>query len=236
MAWNGKKFAGVGCGVLLLGSVVVAGALTWYSTRLSREYKKVQASEQLLVTATGGAVGFTSPAGGVPEPARIEAFAGVREATAEWRRRLATEEDRFAADRGHWWRRLGAADDLAQVLAGFWLARNEALGRAAMSPDEYVWLYGLVYYGWLGHDPAAGRLPGGDALAGGGAARGPDADRFALRRRQWQGGVEPEAAARLEPLRDRLAKGWSQETNPVELIFVADGTAEARPDSAGAAR
>jgi hypothetical protein len=142
---------------------------------------------------------------------------------AEWRLRLTTENRRFAAGEGRWWRRADAASDLAQVLTGFWVARNEALMGAAMSPGEYAWLYGLVYYGWLDHDPAAGRQP---ASAPGGAGVGTDDSRFEKWRRQWQDGVAGEAAAQLEPLRDRLTAGWAEDTNPVELIFIADTVEE----------
>ena len=218
MAWNGKKLAGLGCGVLVVGAIVVAGALTWYSTQLSREYKKVQKSEQALIAATAAPTVFVPPADGVPGPERLEAFLGVRTATAEWRQRLAAEDRRFAGSASNWWSRAGGANDLAQVLASFWGVRNEALQAAGMGPGEYVWLYGLVYHGWLGHDAAAGRRPERQGAGDKGAG---DA-RFALRREQWRGGVTPEAAAVLEPLRERMAAGWNEETNPVELIFVAD--------------
>lgn len=230
MTWSGRKIAGLGCGVLVVGAVAVAGALTWYSTRIGGQYKQVQRSEQVLIEATAVPTPFTAPSDGVPLPARLEAFAGVRAAMAEWRTRLATEDRRFAAGQGRWWRRADAANDLVQVLAGFWLARNEALTGAAMSPDEYVWLYGLVYYGWLDHDPAVGRQPGS---APGVGVAGTDDSRFAKWRRQWQDGVAVAAAAQLEPLRDRLVAGWTEETNPVELIFIAD-TEKKEPTGAAA--
>ncbi|MBK7671217.1 MAG: hypothetical protein IPJ24_07465 [bacterium] len=223
MAWNGKKLAGLGCGVLVLGAIVVAGALTWYSTQLSREYKKVQKSEQALIAATAAPMAFAPPADGVPGPDRLEAFLGVRTATAEWRQRLAAEDRRFAGSAGNWWSRAGGANDLAQVLAAFWIARNEALLAAKMGPGEYVWLYGLVYHGWLGHDTAAGRRP--DRIVEGNIAagdKGAGDARFSLRREQWREGVAPASAAVLEPLREQLVAGWNEETNPVELIFVAD--------------
>ncbi len=226
MAWNGKKLAGLGCGVLVVGAIVVAGALTWYSTQLSHEYKKVQKSEQALIAATSAPTAFVPPADGVPGPERLEAFLGVRTATAEWRQRLAAEDRRFAGSASNWWSRAGGANDLAQVLASFWGVRNEALQAAGMGPGEYVWLYGLVYHGWLGHDAAAGRRPERQGAGDKGAGdKGAGDARFALRREQWRGGVTPEAAAVLEPLRERLAAGWNEETNPVELIFVADDAA-----------
>lgn len=236
MAWNGKKLAGLGCGVLVLGAIVVAGALTWYSAQLSREYKKVQKSEQALIAATSAPSAFVPPADGVPGPERLEAFLGVRTATAEWRQRLAAEDRRFAGSASNWWSRAGGANDLAQVLASFWDARNGALQAAGMGPGEYVWLYGLVYHGWLGHDAAAGQRPQRQGSVGmsdgematddkGADDKGAGDARFALRREQWRGGVTPEAAAVLEPLRERLAAGWNEETNPVELIFVADDAA-----------
>lgn len=221
MAVSGKKLAGIGCGVLILGAVAVAGGLTWYSTQLSREYKKVQASEKELVTATALPGAWEPPVGGAPETARLEAFAGVREELAGWRERLAAENRAFASRRGgNWFLRAGDASDLARVLAGFWLARNEALRAVGMGPGEYEWLYGLVYHGWLGHDAAAGRQAGGEGDDQ--AARRADDGRFERRRELWRGGVGPDAAARLEPLRERLAAGWTQETNPVELIFIDD--------------
>ncbi len=228
MAWNGKKLAGLGCGVLVLGAIVVAGALTWYSTQLSREYKKVQKSEEALIAATSAPTAFVPSHDGVPAPERLEAFLGVRAATVEWRQRLAAEDRRFAGSATNWWSRAGGANDLAQVLAAFWIARNEALLAAKMGPGEYVWLYGLVYHGWLGHDAAAGRRPDriveGRSAAGDLAAgdKGAGDARFSLRREQWRAGVTPEAATVLEPLREQLVAGWNEETNPVELIFVAD--------------
>lgn len=225
MAVSGKKLAGIGCGVLVVGAIVAAGSLTWYSTQLSREYKKVQASEKALVEATAPADAWSPPAGGVPDPARLEAFIAVREQLAEWRGRLAAEDRAFAGRRGgNWFMRAGDASELAQVLAGYWLARNEALAKAGMGPGEYEWLYGLVYHGWLGHDAAAGRVEGAGTggAASGGAADGGRLDR---RREQWRAGAG-DAAAVLEPLRARLESGWTEETNPVELIFVGDPAAK----------
>ncbi|MBK8166907.1 MAG: hypothetical protein IPK64_13270 [bacterium] len=226
MALSGKKLAGIGCGVLVVGAVAAAGGLTWYSTQLSREYKKVKASEGELVAATVAAATWAPPPGGVPDPARVESFAAVREEMSEWRHRLAAEDRAFAGRRGgNWFLRAGDASDLARVMAGFWLARNEALRKAGMGPGEYEWLYGLVYHGWLGHDAAAGRQ-GSDIGAGKSAARVDDG-RFEARRRLWSGGVAPEAAGALEPLRARLEAGWTEETNPVELIFVGEPEPEA---------
>lgn len=225
MAVNGKKLAGIGCGVLVVGVIVAAGSLTWYSTQLSREYKKVQASEKALVEATAPAASWSPPPGGVPEPARVEAFVAVREQMSEWRRRLATEDRAFAGRRGgNWFMRAGDASELAQVLAGYWLARNEALARVGMGPGEYEWMYGLVYYGWLGHDAAAGRAEGGGKGDGAVGANGADAGRLERRREQWRAGAG-DAGSVLEPLRARLEAGWTEETNPVELIFVGDPAA-----------
>jgi hypothetical protein len=221
--WSGRKIAGVGCGVLVVGALVVAGGLTWYSTRIAAEYKKVKQSEETLLAATAAPSTFVAPPDGLAAPERLEAFAGVREATSEWRTRLADEDRALAAAPGNWWRLAGGAHDLAQVMAGYWQVRNEALTKAAMGQGEYVWLYGAVYYGWLGFDPSAGRQTG---LPAGGAAAKANDERFERYRAQWQGGVSAEAAARMEPLRDRLTAGWNEETNPVELIFIADTAAE----------
>lgn len=224
MGMSGRKLAGIGCGVLVVGAVMAAGALTWYSTQLSREYKKVTKSEQALAAAVPAL--FAPPADGVPDPARVAAFAAVRDTLAEWRLRMATEDRRFAERRGgNWFLRAGDASELAQVMAGYWLARNEALQRAGMGAAEYEWLYGLVYYGWLGHDAADGRQLQ-DGASGG--LPGAESDRFERRRALWRGGAAPGAAAVLEPLRGRLVAGWTEETNPIELIFVGEEGAQVR--------
>lgn len=222
MSPDGRKLAGWGCGVLVLGAVLVAGTLTWYSARLTGSFKQVKQSEKDLVAATQELSDWRPPAGGVPEAARLEAFCVVRESLAEWRQRLATEEQRHAgSDRG-WWSRAGGASDLAQTMAEYWVARNEALRKADLSPNEYVWLYGLVYYGWLAHDPAAGSEPGPSRQAG---RTGPAEATFGRWRTQWKGGAGAAAEAVLTPLRARLEAGWTEETNPVELIFLSDESA-----------
>lgn len=213
---SGRKLAGWGCGVLVLGAVLVAGTLTWYSARLTGAFKTVKQSEKELVAATQEPAAWVPPAGGVPEARRVELFCAVRDSLAEWRGRLATEEQRHAREDRGWWSRAGGASDLAQTMAEYWVARNKALGRAGLGPGEYAWLYGLAYYGWLGHDPAAGRQPG----TGAGRA-GREAEEFDRLRAQWKGGAGAGAEAVLSPLRARLEAGWTEETNPVELIFLA---------------
>ena len=219
MAWNGRKIAGIGCSVVVLLAIAAAGAITWYSAQMAGDFRRVKASEQALVATEGAAAAFAPPADGVPDPARLEAFAVARESMAEWRTKLTEAEAKFAASHSGWWGRTGEAHDLTQVMAGFWLARNEALTKAAMGPAEYTWLYGMVYFGWLGHDPAAGRQAMG--INGGSGSRSEEA-RFAGLRDQWKGGVTAGAAPLLEPLRARLVAGWTEETNPIDLVFIGE--------------
>lgn len=219
MAWTGRKFAGVGCGVLAMAVIALAGTVTWYSGQMAGDFRRVKASEQALLPAGAATATYAPPADGVPDPARLEAFATVRESTAEWRAKLAAAEAEFAGRRGSWWSRVGEAHALTQVMAGFWLARNEALGKAAMDPAEYTWLYGLVYFGWLGHDPAEGRQ---DIAVNGRSGVRREDQRFNSLRAQWKGGVAGGAGDVLEPLRARLAAGWTTETNPVDLVFIGE--------------
>ena len=219
MAWTGRKFAKVGCSVLVLAVIALAGTVTWYSGQMAGDFRKVKASESALYPAGADAAAYAPPADGVPDPARLEAFAAVRESTAEWRAKLAAAEAEFAGSHSRWWGRAGEAHALTQVMAGFWLARNDAMGKVAMEPAEYTWLYGLVYFGWLGHDPAEGQ----EAVAVNGRAGERREDkRFAALRAQWPGGVADGAKAVLEPLRARLEAGWTTETNPVDLVFIGE--------------
>ena len=180
-----KIGCGVVAGVVAVAVLLVLGGGIWFAKNMGRQYKAVQKSEAALLEATGGFETYALPPGGVPSADRIEAFVAVRTESNEWRANLATELAAFLAeqdqDDGGFWqtvRTLRAGSDLAPVFAGFWTARNEALLAHDMSPAEYVALYDLAYYAYLGYEPADGRagtlrLPGGIEMNGGGGPRTP---------------------------------------------------------------
>jgi hypothetical protein len=153
---------GVGCTVLVLLVVALAGGGLWYARRMASEFDVVRDSEQVLVERFGAPEAWV-PATVVPAPERVARFAEVRADLAEWRVRLAVHTASMTAlergggnPLGRVVRSIRAGSELATVYAGFWTARNQALLAAEMGPGEYIWFYHLVYHAWLGHDPGAG--------------------------------------------------------------------------------
>jgi len=159
---NLKLGLGIGCGVVAVLFLLLLGGGVWFAREMGREYKTVQETEAALVAAHGDLETWTPPPGLVPAAERVAAFVGVREGLAEWRARLATAAGRFASAREEGggvrglWNQMRAGSDLGLDFAGFCTARNRLLLDAGMGPAEYAWLYGLVYYAWLGEDPGAG--------------------------------------------------------------------------------
>ena len=167
---------GIGCIVLALVSVALVGSGLWYARQMKAEFKVVRASEEALIAAHGSLDDWR-PAALVPDPEHVARFVDIRNGLDEWRLRLATHTRYLAgieAEETHrikrFMRSIRAGGELATLYAGFWRARNEALIEAGMGAGEYVWLYHLAYYAWLGHDPAAGSDQ--DAWYGGDAERG----------------------------------------------------------------
>ena len=156
------KGCGIGCGVVALLFMVLVGGGAWFARQMGQEYKVVQETETALVEAEGGLDAWTPAAGLVPAPERVAVFVAVRTRTGEWRAKLDAGINEFAAERargggiGGLWRSMRSGSDLGLMYAGFWSARNRILLEEGMGPAEYSWLYGLVYYGWLGEDPGAG--------------------------------------------------------------------------------
>jgi hypothetical protein len=122
-----------------------------------------------------------SPTGEIPRE-RIEAFLEARELMAEARREaeasfaLLSSEDVEGAEEvpgivgrllrwGLGAARIQGVTGLVPHAIGFVSARAEALLEAGVAPGEYLYLYSLAYYSWLGKSPADGpafRLVGGD--------------------------------------------------------------------------
>jgi hypothetical protein len=190
---NLKLGLGIGCGVVALLFLLLLGGGVWFARNMGREYKVVQASEEALIEAHGDFAAWTPPAGLVPAPERVAAFASVRTRLGEWGDLLATGARGFATARQEGrgvtglWRQMRAGSDLGLLYAGFWSARNRILLEEDMGPGEYAWFYALVYYAWLGQDPGAG-ADSVEVLDGGGVRvtidTGGEADAAARARRR----------------------------------------------------
>jgi hypothetical protein len=199
--------------VVLLAMVAIAGSATWYAARINREYKEVARSEKIL-RARVGRDAFRPPAQLDVSAERVDIFLAVRDSLYEERLDLEAAATTFARERERnrsggpkaMWNLLGAGSDLAPVYADYWEARNRALAAHLMSPEEYTWLYRVLYHEWLGRDPEDGRDE--NAAAPGPAEMAP-----------LVGELTPASRDLLAPRRLRLEATYSPLLNPVELIF-----------------
>jgi hypothetical protein len=153
---------GIGCGVLLVVGVASCVVAALYLKHTFRGIEKANSSYEALIAEMGDVGAYVPPPDGVPPPDRLELFAAVREETAEARARvesamaalppseLAEEGDVAGKLRVG----LGLLGDLIDNIGAYLQARNRALLERRMSAGEYVYIYTLAYYSWLGHRPA----------------------------------------------------------------------------------
>lgn len=213
MAAKWQKGCGIGCLVLFSAAVILMGAATWYAREINGEYKEVQKTEDDLLAATED-LAFTPPPDLVLRADRLEAFLAVRDSLAAPRFELVAQATEFARQRNRgrgrglkeFLRLLDSGSELAPFYAAYWIQRNRSLLAHEMGPDEYIWLYSVVYYQWLQKDPADGR--DGEATA-------------PTVRAQITGALPSATLDLLAPHRLRLEAGYSPVINPVELIFSA---------------
>jgi len=182
---------GCGCGLLLL----VLGLLGWggfvYIRGVVQEGERAEKVMAEVREQHGDFADFQPSPTGVLPPERIETFLRTRELMAEARRE--TEGSLSLLSSGSpdtakqvpgilgqllgWG--LGAAKvegatNLIPQVVGFVSAKGDALLEAGMGPGEYLYIYSITYYSWLGRSPADGpafTLVGGDEDEGGRAGK-----------------------------------------------------------------
>jgi hypothetical protein len=220
---------GIGCGALLLvfGALAVGG---FFAVRnVVEDFERTESSARELADRLGSIDDFTPEPDGTIPADRIEAFLAVREQTRESREEM-EQTLSLLADGKEGTGRMGPRRVARMVTAGlgllpeiaeFLARRNEAMLEQGMGPGEYLYIYTVAYYSWLGRSPADGppfRLVGGSHEhrrddADEGEVREDRRERTARRlnrslepmlRRQaagvggddaWRGGLEAEIAA-----------------------------------------
>jgi hypothetical protein len=152
---------GVGCGAALLIGVGACVVGSLYLRHTFRGIQKARDSEKTLTARLGTIDEYVPPTDGDPATGRVERFVKVREATAATRveveavlARLPPPElsdDGTVIDKV----RIGldVLGDLIDSVGTYIEARNRALLAEGMGIGEYVYLYSLTYYSWLGHSP-----------------------------------------------------------------------------------
>ncbi len=162
MASGARKWlvgCGIGCGFMILaaGGVGTCGYLG--VRKIADRAERLDEGFAALGEQYGAVEDFVPPADGVVPAARLETFLAVREAMAPSRDELAevlTELDGDTKGAGGVLRKIQAGISLLPRLFDFIDERNRVLADQGMGVGEYVHIYGLVYYSWLGRDPGDG--------------------------------------------------------------------------------
>lgn len=158
------KGCGVGCGFLVFALVLVAGGCFLVAHKKFRELREAVASQERLIERFGKVEEFTPPKNGAPAEDRVELFLAIREQLGPSRRELEAELADFPPDSAAEGEEgfvvaFSVLADLGSLLGpvGRYVeARNELLLGEGMSLGEYLYIYSLAYYSWLGHSPEDG--------------------------------------------------------------------------------
>jgi hypothetical protein len=168
---------GIGCGVLvLLMGVLLTGTCVFFRETF-RPIQEAVESYDAVIEAQGEVKDFVPAADGAIPASRMEVFLSVREGMGDARRHLDTFLAEFPpADLRDQegvlnilTQVLASLDEWLEPMAGYAQRRNELLLESGMGPGEYLYIYGLVYYSWLGNGPEEGPVvsrEGGDQMFG----------------------------------------------------------------------
>ena len=168
MARSGSKWltgCGIGCGVFVL-LLVVAGTLGFLAIReRMQSFADASASGSELERRYGKSIDFTPDPGAIRRE-RIVVFLEIREKAAPARAEL--EASFSGLSDGIEGARRGQ-DSIPQIagilrrgfgvlpkLGEFQAARTRAMLESDMGPGEYLYVYVLAYYSWLGKPPEDG--------------------------------------------------------------------------------
>lgn len=156
---------GIGCGVVLLVFVLVVGGSFYALRDVIRGFKEMEESQSTLTAEHGRIADFRPEADGRLALERIDAFLAVRDSTAVARedlaRALAEDVPELQGEQSKglskFLRGLKAGVGFTGSLADYLRVRSAALLEQDLGLGEYLYVYALVYYSWLGKDPGAGQ-------------------------------------------------------------------------------
>ncbi|MEB3323487.1 MAG: hypothetical protein VKI81_11745, partial [Synechococcaceae cyanobacterium] len=162
MAGGAQKWlvgCGIGCGILILAAGGIGTCSYVGIKKIKDRAEQLDAGFDALYAEYGRPAEFTPPADGVVPAGRLETFLAVRAAMAPSREELAdvlTELDADTEGVGGVFRKIGAGMSILPRMFDFIDERNLALADHRMGVGEYLYIYSLAYYSWLGKDPADG--------------------------------------------------------------------------------
>lgn len=164
MASNGKKWAigcGVGCGLALLVTLLVGGGLFMAVRDVVQEAESIEESSRNLAAEYGEAEEYTPTADGSIPADRMAAFVAVRTDMAEPAEKLSRiiylldDDDGVEVQAGAW-EKIKAGLSLIPSVMGYLQTRNEVLLQHGMGNGEYMYIYSMAYFGYLGKEVSDG--------------------------------------------------------------------------------
>lgn len=164
MASTGKKWAigcGVGCGLMLLVTLMVGGGLFMAVRGVMKEADTIEESYETLEADYGQAEDYTPTVSGAIPPERMEIFLAVREAMAEPSEKFANiiyilDDDDGVEVEASGYEKLKAGLSLIPSMMGYLKTRNETLLEYGMGNGEYTYIYSLAFFGYLDKEVADG--------------------------------------------------------------------------------
>jgi len=152
-----------GCALLLLLAVIL---MTFVCQQVKSMFEGVTQAEQSFeqLAREYGDYDTFSPGATVSVTAdQMERFLRIRESMEDDRVRMEEELGNFHLDIDDEdigprkvWAVLTAVGGLMNLAGEYLAVRNEKLLLEQMSLGEYLWIYSLTYYSWLGHEVVAG--------------------------------------------------------------------------------
>ncbi len=163
MASGARKWlvgCGIGCGLMILavGGIGTCGFLG--IQKIKQRADNLDQGYEALVDLYGRAEEYAPAGDGVVPAARMEVFLAVRADLAPTRDKLGAlladlDEGDSRGGRGVL-TKIRAGMSLLPSLFDFIDERNQVLLDQGMGLGEYLYIYGLGYYAWLGKDPGDG--------------------------------------------------------------------------------
>jgi len=156
-AWKWVAGCGIGCLTIIIAAASLGVGGFMLARGAVREVKQIT-DLQDQVGQRFGSIDDYSPRWGATAASRMEAFSRVREAMGAVMKDLDDQSTAFPPKDGP----KGFIEGLKAIRGGVKAvstigrlieARNRALLDAEMGFGEYYYLYGTVYYAWLGHSP-----------------------------------------------------------------------------------
>ena len=155
----------IGCSIAVLLVVGLVGGGYLGIRKLARGADRIERGMDAVRDRFGVVTDFTPLPGGQIPAARIETFLRVRDLSSAERDRLEqTLQTLAAAERSGdsssspatALRTVGAGIGALPRIMGYIASRNDAFLEADMGPGEYLYIYTLVYFVWLGLPPEDG--------------------------------------------------------------------------------